>query len=309
MTLRFKQATEYEVNFIRTYEAKKETGILSALGLSSGVTGVFSEDCLLPPRSHPATTYKRNQKDAEEGKPMRYRLKPFADPSRPEVETKWMSPKDIQLESKNPSREWIETGSGEVGKFYLEIIGCDGLPNLDISPLGRNKSDPFVCIAFEDSVVNTDVINDCLSPRWMPWTRRAFVFNVMHPSSQFFIAVLDHEDIKLHHDKIGRCVVNPTNLRPDTMYHMRYNLLSSDDLDRKVTGQIMFRLRFECSNDRQFLMSAFQMRKEYFVSTNGHKCSQTMDYALTNDVSIYNMPLRILDFQNLRILSNYFSLQ
>lgn len=245
---------------------------------------MFADDCYLPPRPHPSTLWKRNEKKAEEGIAVKYRIKPFPDPSR-EAETKWMPENQIQAESKKASQEWIEAGSGNVGKFYLEILGCDGLPNLDISVAGRNKSDPFVLIAFEDCVVNTDVINDCLAPRWMPWTRRAFVFNVMHPSSQFYIAVMDYEGVKSRHDKIGRVIVNPTNLRPDTMYTMRYSLLDSDEIDRKSTGKIMFRLRFETPTNRQFLLSTFQLRNEYHVSTTGRADSQTMRFALTNDVS------------------------
>ena len=200
LTLRFKKATEDEINFLRSYEAKKQTGILSNLGLSSGVTGVFAEDSSLPPRIHPSTSWKRNERKTEDSLAPKYRLKPFPDPSRPQA-TKWLSRKEIERETKKPSQDWIEAGSGNVGKLYLEILGCDDIPNLDYSVSGRNKSDPFVCIAFEDCVVNTDVINDCLAPRWMPWTRRAFVFNVLHPSSQIYIAVMDHEGIKSHHDK------------------------------------------------------------------------------------------------------------
>ena len=269
---------------------------MKSLGLSSGVTGVFAEDCYLPPRPHPNTLWKKNEKKADDGIAVRYRLKPFPDPSRPVAETKWLSEKQIQAEVKKPSHDWIEAGSGDVGKFYLEILGCDGLPNLDLSISGRNKSDPFVCICFEDCVVNTDVINDCLEPRWMPWTRRAFVFNVMHPSSQFYISVMDYEGIKGHHDKIGRCIVNPTNLRPNTMYSMRYSLLNSDDINRKLRGKIFFRLRFESTTERQHLLSTIQFKSQYHVSTNAYADSKTISVAVTNDVSLQIPSLQTIDF-------------
>lgn len=290
LTLRFKQATEDEISFIRSYNENKESGVLSKLGLSSN-TGVFADECYLPPRTHKAKLYKRQERKATDGMTVTYRLKPFADPNRPEDETKWLSHTEILRESVKPSENWIEAGSGSAGKLYFEILGCDGLPNLDISASSRNKSDPFVCITFEDCVVNTDVINDCLSPRWMPWTQRAFVFNVMHPSSQFYIAVMDHEGIKSHHDKIGRCAVNVTNIRPNMMYNMRYSLLNSDEKDRKVTGKIMFRLRFESSNERQLLLSPFQLRKEYYVSTNSNVDKHTLTYALTHDYNRYALSL------------------
>ena len=283
LTLRSKPATEEEINFLQTFESKKKTGMLSKLGISSRVTGIFAEDCSLPPRLYPSKTFQRTEKPTE-GIAVKYRIKPFPDPDRV-TETKWMTEHQIQTAWKEPSREWVEAGSGNVGKFYLEVLGCDGLPNLDLSVTGRNKSDPFVLIAFEDCVVNTDVINDCLSPRWMPWTRRAFVFNVMHPSSQFYIAVMDYEEVKGQHDKIGRVIVNPTNLRPGTMYTMRYNLLDSNAKNRKTFGQITFRLRFESATQRQFLLSAFQMRTRYSVSTNDRADSESMTFALTNEVS------------------------
>ena len=233
---------------------------------------------------------KRQQRKAEDGsKAIQYRLKPSADPSRPEQETKWLTQRQIERESQKSSQKWIEAGSGTVGKFYMEIIGCDGLPNLDISIMGRNKSDPFVCIAFEDCVVNTDVVNDCLSPRWMPWTQRAFVFNVMHPSSQFYIAAMDYNEVvpgnQSQCDKLGRCIVNPTNVRPNTMYTIRMSLFTSDDTDRQITGKIVIRLRYESSDERQLLLSAFQFRNHYDVSTNRKTDFATTKYALTNDVS------------------------
>ena len=279
----------------------KNIGLMGSLGRSSPLTGVFIQDCYLPPRVYSSKLLKRQQKMSEDSKVIRYRLKPGPDPSRPEAETKWFTRRQIEVEAKKPSQEWIEAGSGTVGKYYLEILGCDGLPNMDV-PAGSNKSDPFVCIAFEDCVVNSDVINNCLSPRWMPWTRRAFIFNVMHPSSQFQIAVLDHDGTvlgnpKLQHSKLGRCVVNPTNTRPNTMYTLRYNLSSSDEVDRKVLGQITFRLRFESSNERQFLFAMFQMRTHYDLSTNSKTESTTTKYALTNDVSFDFLSFCITCFQ------------
>lgn len=272
---------------------------MSTLGLASGgPTGVFADDCYLPPRTHPSTVWKKNERKADDGIAVKYRIKPFPDPSRPIAETKWLSEKQIQAEVKKPSRDWIEAGSGNVGKFYLEILGCDGLPNLDMSVSGRNKSDPFVCICYEDCVVNTDVINDCLAPRWMPWTQRAFVFNVMHPSSQFYIAVMDHEEVKGQHDKIGRCIVNPTNLRPNIMYSMRYNLVNSDEVNRKTRGKIFFRIRFESPTERQYLLSTLQFRTNYYVSTNAYADSNTMSVALTNDVSLHVRSLHTPHFHH-----------
>jgi hypothetical protein len=77
---------------------------------------------------------------------------------------------------------------------YFELIGCDGLPNLDAMTLNLNdKTDSFACVAFEDSIVNTDVISDSLSPRWMPWSYRAFAFKMDHPSSDILLSLFDYD--------------------------------------------------------------------------------------------------------------------
>lgn len=292
LTLRSKKATEEDIAFLQSYQAKQSTGVMGRLGLSSGPpTGVYIDDSYLPPRNHTNTTnYKRQTKSEEGSVATKYRVKPFPDPARPEG-TKWLTESEIEYESQQPSESWVEAGTGAAGKFYMEILGCDGLPNLDYSITGRDKSDPFVCINYEDCCVNTDVINDCLAPRWMPWSQRAFVFNIMHPSSQFYISVMDYNGIKSTHDKLGRCVINPSNTRPNTIYSLRFSLLNSDDSERKVTGKIMMRFRFEPSTERQYLLAAFQPRKEFRVSTTSYADSQSMTYALTNDYDRYVLSL------------------
>jgi hypothetical protein len=284
---------------MHTFEAKKSRGMLRTLGLSSRLTGVFTEDSYLPPRFQRSPIMKKYQRKAEDGLAIQYRVKPFPDPSLMEQETKWLTEKEIEREALKPSRQWIEAGSGSVGKFFVEIIGCDGLPNADINVTGRDKSDPFVCIAFGDCIVNTDVINDCLSPRWMPWTQRAFVFNVGHPSSQLHIAVMDYDEMipgspRPSHDKLGRCVINVTNSRPNTSYTMRYSLFDSDEADRKIVGKIMLRFSYESTDERQILLSAFQFRNHYNVSTNRMSDFTTTRYALTNDVSVYCHTISLL---------------
>ena len=90
------------------------------------------------------------------------------------------------------SKQWIETGSGKLGKLHIEVLACDKLPNTDII---TKKTDAFVSLVYEDSMVCTDVIIDRLSPRWMPWTQRAFILRMMHPSSQVFLGVFDYDEI------------------------------------------------------------------------------------------------------------------
>jgi C2 domain len=104
----------------------------------------------------------------------------------------------IEHEYLSESQHWIDSGSGKIGKVYVEVLGCDGLPNLDTGGFLGNKTDAFVSIVFEDSVVQTDIIDDCLSPRWLPWMKRAFVFHISHSSSQLLIGYVDLCAEELH---------------------------------------------------------------------------------------------------------------
>ena len=42
-----------------------------------------------------------------------------------------MSEQQLHDESLKDSREWIDSGSGNLGYLFVEIIACDELPNLD----------------------------------------------------------------------------------------------------------------------------------------------------------------------------------
>jgi Ca2+-dependent lipid-binding protein len=120
-----------------------------------------------------------------------------------------------------PSVRWVQAGSGTMGTVYLEIVGCNNLPNLDLSNF--DLTDPFVGIVFEDTFVRTDIIWDELNPRWMPWTTRAFAFQVRHPSSILMLGVFDHDETPSH-DPAGRVVINTANFESDTTYLLHYQL-------------------------------------------------------------------------------------
>jgi hypothetical protein len=52
-----------------------------------------------------------------------------------------------------PSEKYEYIGSGKIARVYLEILSCDGLPNME-GAMGRfgNKSDGFVQIVYEDCI-------------------------------------------------------------------------------------------------------------------------------------------------------------
>jgi hypothetical protein len=151
-----------------------------------------------------------------------FRVMPYPDPSRPK-ETEWMTKDEIHEEALKPSVRWVQAGYGSTGTVYVEIIGCNNLPNLDLSAV--DLTDPFVGIVFEDNFVRTDIIWDELNPRWMPWTTRAFAFQVRHPSSILMLGVFDHDETPLdHHDTVGRVVINTANFECDTTYLLHHQL-------------------------------------------------------------------------------------
>lgn len=196
------------------------------------------------------------------------RVKPEPDPERPE-ETKWMTSEEIDVESEKPSKKWIEAGSGQLGKLFVEVIACDGLPNMDTAALGGGKTDAFASLIYEDSIVNTEVINDVLSPRWMPWTQRAFIFHITHPSSQLMVGVFDYDSPApmAEHDGIGRAAIDITNFRPDTEYTLYYDLYTSAIVKKhKSKGQIKLRMRIEIPDGRKYVLAAVKPPHENYIN-------------------------------------------
>lgn len=60
---------------------------------------------------------------------LQIRVQPHPDPERKKA-TKWMSMEELDAEALKPSRHWVESGYGKLGKIYIEVIGCDDLPNM-----------------------------------------------------------------------------------------------------------------------------------------------------------------------------------
>jgi hypothetical protein len=94
------------------------------------------------------------------------RVKPHPDPKRPN-ETEFMSGSDIRKRTYEQSQSWVQAGSGQLGKLFVEVLACHDLPNLDLGEVVGDYTDPFVCLVYEDTVAMTDVIDDELNPRWV----------------------------------------------------------------------------------------------------------------------------------------------
>lgn len=230
--------------------------------------------------------------------PLKFRIKPRPDPERPE-NTKWLSKNSLDKEVTKPSYHWIEAGSGRLGKIYLEVLKCKNLPNTDIG----SKTDAFCSIIYEDCFVTTDVINDELSPRWPPWSQRAFCLRMAHGSSQILIGVFNHKIIR--GDPIGRVSVDITNLHPNTEYVLAYDLHKStlDNVRRKF-GILTIRLKIEYDSFKDVVLGSLQIPSLNFINLAKRKdfrCAHFVCYGEENlqrmDMeTIYNYKAELEDY-------------
>ena len=126
-------------------------------------------------------------------------------------------------------------------------------------------------LVFEDTWAQTDIIADDLDPKWMPWTKRAFTFHMYHSSSELYIGIFDYDAADAH-DLIGRIAVNVSNLQPDTLYTLTYNIYESGIWStRDPQGQITIRLRMEIDDDRMLLLSCLEPPKTIYVNVKKRK--------------------------------------
>jgi hypothetical protein len=180
LNIRCRRATAEDKEFIKQLNNIKR----------SKKEGIHENESFVAPTKNSVGLFRREFKKID-GVTLQ-RVKPYPDPTRPEEETKWMDQTAIDIETIRSSYEWVEAGNGTLGKMYVEVLKCDGLPNMDTKlPTTNEKgfTDAFCCLIYEDAIVNTDVIRDDLNPRWVPWSQRAFVFRMHHPSSQLLIGV------------------------------------------------------------------------------------------------------------------------
>ena len=228
------------------------------------------------------------------------------------LDTEWLTKDQVEECSQKESKKWIDLGSGKLGRVFVEIIGCDDLPNLDHSvliPGSSDKTDAFVSIVYEDSAAFTDVIDDCLSPRWMPWSRRAFIFRMMHPSSQIFLAVFDHDQIR--HDVVGRASIDITNLKPNTIYNLHYALNTTTKLNkRKSKGSINIRIRVEFTDgdERQAFIQSLKLPPRVYFNCKSRKEFHVIHDTATEKFCKKEFDLRILN-SYIEELSDYLELQ
>jgi hypothetical protein len=206
-----------------------------------------------------------------------------------------MTKKEIEEETPKESQNWVDVGTGKLGRLFVEILGCDDLPNLDTGGFLGNKTDTFVSLVYEDSTLQTDVIDDTLSPRWLPWSKRAFIFHVFHSSSQLFLGVFDYDE-SLNptddHDLIGRVSVDLTNLQKDTVYTLKYEIFDTARMTQRAgKGFITVRVRLEIDDDRKLLLSNLEPPPQMYVNVKNRKDFRVIRYTCTGkyDMDKYSM--------------------
>lgn len=273
LALRYRQATKEDISFMSRFDHDQSLNTKN---------GVYAADSLVPPKYQ--TSLKMINKRRQNGKNfVQHRVKPGPDPER-QSETYWMTGIEMQIESEKPSKNWIEAGSGNLGKIFLEVLGCKNLPNLDFSPTGQDKTDAYVCVAHEDSIVNTSVISDSLNPLWMPWTQRAFIFNMIYPSSQIAVGVFDH-DLICKHDPVGRVVINITNFCPNTSYIIKYDLTALIKGQRQTRASITLRIHVQFENERKALIAGmYPSETSLDLNVEEKQHFRTANYTVSNEV-------------------------
>jgi len=210
-----------------------------------------------------------------------------------------MTKEQIEEESLKPSLNWIDAGSGPLGRLFIEVIGCHDLPQMDIGGFAGNLTDAFASIVYEDAVVRTDVIDDCLDPRWLPWTQRAFIFHMYHSSSQIFVGVFDHDSGNNpadDHDPIGRLTVDISNLRRNTVYLMKFNLYTSARMSqREGKGSITLRLRIEIFDERKVLLANLEPPPNFYVNAKTRRDFRVLRYTCVGKFDTEQYNLRVIN--------------
>lgn len=162
-----------------------------------------------------------------------------------------------------------------------------------------NKTDAFVALVFEDAVAQTDIIDDTLAPRWLPWTKRAFIFHLMHSSSQLFLGVFDFDEginPADDHDLVGRVSVDLSNLIKDTVYTLKYNLYTTAQRsDRESKGSITIRVRLEIEDERKLLLSAIEPPPRMYVNVKTRKEFRVVRFTCTGKYNMEKYSMKVIN--------------
>jgi hypothetical protein len=204
-------------------------------------------------------------------------------PNPPRGIPQFMTFQQLREATLQPSQNWIQVSSfteHKYGRLYVEILSCNNLPNVDYGGRLGNQTDTFCSLVYGDGFVQTNVIDDELSPYWLPWTQRAFVFPVGHPSQVVYVGVFGYKRNPLSHVPIGRVEINLTNLQQSTEYVLDYNLsaTSHNYMSRPTNGQIRLRLRLEMDDERSWILQSLKVPPPVYINTTKKKSLRVARY-------------------------------
>ena len=280
--------------------------------LATGFSGAGSSSSPVALIHALSSAFQSNSVRDEVTGQIKHRVKPYPDPKHISTTT-FLSKEQIQEETQKPSHHWIKAGSGGVtssttvgrdrtslGKVYLEILSCHDLPNLDAvvagQSVGGDVTDAFVTAVLEDAMVQTDVIDNELSPHWLPWTKRAFCFGILHPASMLYLGCFDWDSTSplstlqaaggtqqphQPHDAIGRVAVNLCNLQRNVDHTLQYHWHPSSNVTERKTvyGTVTIRIRVEIPNEQAALWAILlQPRPTFHVNVHKDASLQVLCY-------------------------------
>jgi len=310
---RFRIATPYDKIFMNLLETKRGHGDLSNWDESDLLVLCDARNCapsaeLISEKDHSTVAMEslknkimnnpfKSTRDAR-GMPM-FAVKPYPNPSSVN-ETSYLTEEQMKSQMMNQSTNWIEAGSDKenLGKVFIEILKCNDLPNLDNGILG-NLTDTFVCIVLGDGFAQTDVIDDCLNPIWMPWTQRAFAFNITHALSSLYIAAMDY-DLGSNHEAIGRICINLNQFDSNVSYILTYPLyLASNVVDAEPRGSITIRLRKIITNEKKLLLNSLKTCPDTYVNMQSSRTLSVVNFACNGQYDE--------DLYQIKLLKSYFN--
>ena len=292
LAIRCRQATVNDQKFMEEYMNSTHTKASKGVSALADQAGENQGA-----KSSIASVVTRNQKTEKVGDTTikKFKVRPTYDPKRKE-ETTWLTKEELNTEVMEDSRQWIDTGSGQCGRCFVEVLHCDELPNLDSGGFVGNKTDAFVTLVYEDCWAKTDVISDTLSPRFVPWSKRAFIFHMAHPSSDLYLGVFDFDSGPLSdHDMIGRVAINTASFAPNTVYTVTYKLYESARVtERKNKGTITLRLRVEIDDPRKALLTCLVPPANQYVNVKKNKDYRLIKRTCMGGVDTQHYNLKVL---------------
>ena len=289
LAMRFRMASEQDAQFVQQWNYATETcgtripkTVLDGVGLypqesrkrATLITELYDSQVKAGMLQSAITSSLKKSAKLKNDKQKRFKLKPGPDPDQtwPYKVTKT----ELRTLTEQPSRNWIQAGSSSSScntRLYVEVLSCHGLPNVDIGNALGNQTDAFVAVVYGDTMVQTEVIDDELSPHWPPWSQRAFL--LQGDVSVLYLGVFGYKrGTIVPHWPVGRVEINPLQLlRPDMAYNLEYSLnLNSHTMEERTTrGTIRIRLRLEVDNPRQLLLASLRPPEELYVNCRKKK--------------------------------------